>query len=116
MRRTAFIIAVGFLAAALVRPAFAANDDPPLISCGSGIPGGVNCILSKKELKEARSSFEKGVKLQEHRQLEEAFARFDEATRISPQNVQYLTAREVVKSQLVFNHIERGNALMMENG
>ena len=117
MRRNAFIIAVG-LAAALAAPAFATGADVadlPPISCGSGIPGGVNCIVSKKDLKEARNAFSKGVKLQDQRQLEEAFDRFDQATRLAPQNMQFLTAREVVKAQLVFNHVQRGNVLLLEH-
>jgi|CZKR01.1.fsa_nt_gi general secretion pathway protein D len=118
MRRTGFIIAVGLLAATLVSPAFAAGDDPassPPIFCGNGIPGGVNCIASKKELKEARYAFDRGVKLKDHRRLEEAFTQFDTATRLAPQNIQFLTARERVKAQLVFNHIQRGNVLLLEN-
>jgi general secretion pathway protein D len=117
MRLTSFILSTAF-AAALVTSAFAAGGDaivPPPISCGSGIPGGVNCIVSKKDLKQARSSFDRGVKLEAQRHLEEAFDRFDEATRLAPQNTQFLTAREVVKAQLVFNHIQRGNTLLMEN-
>src|ERR1022692_327424 len=100
MRRTGFIIAVGLLAATLVSPAFAAGDDPassPPIFCGNGIPGGVNCIASKKELKEARYAFDRGVKLKDHRRLEEAFTQFDTATRLAPQNIQFLTARERVR-------------------
>jgi general secretion pathway protein D len=118
MRRTGFIIAVGLLAATLVSPAFAAGDDPaipPPIFCGNGIPGGVNCIASKKELKEARYAFDRGVKLKDRRRLEEAFTQFDTATRLAPQNIQFLTAREMVKAQLVFNHIQRGNVLLLEN-
>lgn len=118
MRRTAFIIAAGLVAATLATTAFATGDDAssaPPISCGNGIPGGVNCIVSKKELKEARNAFNKGVKLQDQRRLEEAFDRFDEASRLAPQNMQFLTAREVLKAQLVFNHVERGNVLLLEN-
>jgi len=121
MRRTAFIIAVGLLAAMPVS-AFAAGDDAssapasvPAIACGNGIPGGVNCIVSKRDLKEARTVFAKGVKLQDQRRTEEAFAQFDTAARLVPQNMQFLTAREVVKAQLVFNHVQRGNILMLEN-
>ena len=119
MRRTAFIIAMGLVAATLAAPAFAVADDPsstaPAISCGNGIPGGMNCVVSKKDLKEARKAFARGVKFQDQRRTEEAFARFDEATRLAPQNMQFLTAREVVKAQLVFNHVERGNLLLLEN-
>jgi len=122
MRRAAFIIAVGLLAATAAVSAFAAADDPssappsaPLISCGNGFPGGVNCIVSKRDLKEARNAFTKGVKLQDQRRTEEAFAQFDTAAQLAPQNLQFLTAREVVKAQLVFHHVQRGNILMLEN-
>jgi tetratricopeptide (TPR) repeat protein len=118
MRRRAFIIAMVLAAAARAMPAFAAGDDTsiaPPISCGNGIPGGVNCIVSKKELKDARKAYDKGVKFQEHQRPEEAFARFDEAARLAPQNLQFLTAREIVKAQLVFNHVQRGNLLLLEN-
>ena len=118
MRRTTIIIALGLLTAVAV-PAFAAADGPlstaAAISCGNGVPGGVNCVASKKELKEARRAYDQGVKLQDHQRPEEAFARFDEAARLAPQNTQFLTAREVVKGQLVFNHIQRGNMLLLEH-
>jgi hypothetical protein len=117
MRRKTFILVLGLLAAAVAPAAFAKVDDlsPPPISCGNGIPGGVNCLVSKKELKEASAAFHEGVKLQNQRRLEEAFTRFDTASRLAPQNAQFLTAREVVKSQLVFNHIQQGNLLLWEN-
>ncbi len=114
--RRAFILAMGLLAA--LSSTFAAGDDPssaPPISCGNGVPGGVNCIASKKELKEALSAFHEGVKFQQRQQLQDAFAQFDTASRLAPQNKQFLTAREIVKAQLVFNHIERGNVLLWEN-
>jgi hypothetical protein len=118
MRRTTFIIAMGFLAATLARPAFgdSGNDSSaPPISCGNGIPGGINCLVSKKELKEARNAFREGVKLQDHQRLEEAFTRFNTASRLAPQNMQFLTARELVKAQLIFDHIQRGNLLLLED-
>src|SRR5208337_4617125 len=74
MRRTAFIIAVGLVTANLAVFAFAAADDPssaPPVSCANGVPGGVNCIVSKKEMKQAHSAFREGVKFEEER-LEEA--------------------------------------------
>lgn len=102
--------------AALATSAFA-GDDPPSapISCGNGVPGGINCLASKKGLKEAHYAFRDGVKRQEHRQLEQALARFDEASRLAPQNTQFLTAREMVKARLVFDHVQRGNLLLYEN-
>src|SRR5438552_18649870 len=103
MRRNGLIITIGLLVATLASLAFAGDEPSSVpISCGNGIPGGVNCLVSKKELKEARSAFHEGVKLQDHQRLEDAFSQFDKAARIAPQNPQFLTAREVVKAQLVF--------------
>jgi len=118
MRRTVLIIATGLLTAMLAAPAFAAGNDPAPdqpISCGNGIPGGVNCIATKSQIKEARSAFARGRKLADRKQLEEAYSEFDNAARLVPQNPQFLTARELVKAQLVFNHVERGNVLLLEN-
>src|SRR5258708_13498550 len=118
MRRTRSVLAAGVLALALVSSAFA-GDDPAVsaapISCDNGIPGGVNCIVTKKDLKEGRNAYVRGLKLQDHQHLEEALAQFDEASRLVPQNAQYLTARELVKAHLVVNHMEGGNTLVAEN-
>ena len=116
MRRTGLIFTIGVLVATLALPAFA-GDDPSSapISCGNGVPGGINCLVSKKGLKEAHSAFREGVKLQEHQQLEQALERFDEASRLAPQNMQFLRAREIVKARLVFDHVQRGNLLLYEN-
>src|SRR5580704_11888945 len=118
MRRTTFIMAMGFLAATLAMPAFgdSGNDSSaPPISCGNGVPGGINCLVSKKELKQARNAFREGMKLQDHQRLEEAFTQFNTASRLAPQNMQFLTARELVKAQLIFDHIQRGNLLLLED-
>src|SRR5262249_23339581 len=66
-------------------------------------------------LKDAREAFARGLKLNDRHQLEGAFAQFDEAVRLFPQNPQFLTARETVKAQLVFKHVERGNSLLAED-
>jgi general secretion pathway protein D len=118
MQRAAFILVAVSLAAALAMPAYAGTDQPadaPPIFCGSGIPGGVSCVVTKKELKEARNAYQRGLKLQGHHQLEEAFKEFDEAARTVPQDMKFLTARELVKGQLVFNHIQSGNSLLAAN-
>ena len=118
MRQAAFIFAAALLAATLAVPARASGDDPisaPPVSCGNGIPGGVNCIVSKQDNKEAREAFARGVRLQDHQHLEEAYNQFEEATRLVPQNPQFFTAREMVKAQMVFNHVEQGNALLWQN-
>jgi general secretion pathway protein D len=115
--RIVLICAAGLLSTTLAW-ALPAADEPvstPIVSCGNGVPGGVNCILSKKELKRAREVFARGVKLQEENRLEEAFTEFNEASRMVPRNIQYLSARELVKAQVVFDHIQRGNVLLAES-
>jgi general secretion pathway protein D len=103
------------LFAALVMVSFAFADEPsmPPATCSNGIPGGVSCIASKNDLKDAREAFKRGVKLHDRRQYDEALEQFDEAARLVPQNREYLTAREVLRARMVFDHIRRGNALLL---
>jgi general secretion pathway protein D len=115
----AFVIAgigLGFLSSPL---AFAASQDlnaaSAVISCGNGVPGGVNCIPSRNDLKQAHNAYVRGLKLQQHQQREQAFRQFAEAARLLPQDTQFLTAREMAKAQLVFDHVERGNVMLSEN-
>ena len=116
MRRTSFILTTALAALASV-PGVALGDDAPAlpISCANGLIGGVNCIVTKKDVKEAREAFQRGVKLREQQRFGDALEQFDEASRLVPQDVRFLTAREVVKSKLVFDHVESGNALLVEN-
>jgi len=112
------IIATGLFAAMLAPATFAGSDEPAAtapVSCGNGVPGGVNCVVTKDQQKQARKAFASGLKLEEHKRLEEAFLEFDKAARLVPQNPQFLTARELVKARLVFDHVERGNVLLLEN-
>ena len=119
--RALSIQALTILVATLVTslPALAAGDAPsaasPPVLCASGLPGGTNCFTSKKELKQAREAFQRGLKLESGKHLKDAFEQFDLASRLVPQDVQFLTHRELVKAQLVFDRIERGNALLAEN-
>ena len=118
MRPKIYILATMLLATLAALSAFGRADESPLappISCANGLIGGINCIPTKKDLKEARAAFDRGVKLSNHEHAEEAFAQFDNAARLAPQNVNFLTAREVLKAKLVFSHIERGNAFLLED-
>ncbi len=115
MRRVWSILAICLLAAVTVVPSFA-GDEPTVntaaISCRDGVPGGVNCAPSKKDVKDALNAYNQGRKLQDRQLLEEAFTQFDQASRLVPQNVTFLSAREMTKAQLVFQHTERGDALL----
>src|SRR3982074_3730440 len=59
MQRTFFILAATLLVAL---PAFAGADLPsasPPVLCASGLPGGTNCVVSKKDLKQAHVAFQR---------------------------------------------------------
>lgn len=94
-----------------------AADSPlsPPISCANGLLGGIHCIPTKADLKESRKAFQRGLKLNKREKLEEAFAAFDTAVRLNPRDLDYLKAREALKARLVFDHIQRGNALLAED-
>ena len=103
------------LSAAMASAAAAGDASQPVeipVSCGNGVPGGINCVASKKDLRAAHDAYSRGLKLRDRKHVEEAFAEFDKALRLAPLDPQFLTAREMVKSQLVFGHVERGNALL----
>ena len=115
MRRLKFTFAICLLAALAALPVFAGSDEPsntPIISCGNGVPGGINCIPSRNDLKEAHSAYSRGVKFEDRRNFDQAFLEFDEASRLVPRDTHFFSAREVAKSQLVFQHTERGDALL----
>ena len=66
------------------------------------------CNPSHRDLKEAKSAFAHGVKLHKS-DPEQAYHELDRAAQLVPRNVEYLTARESARQQLVYTHIERGN-------
>ncbi len=69
---------------------------------------------SKKELKEAKAAFAKGLKLQHGQRTDEAFEQFETAARLAPQDVEYGTAREMARQQLVFDRLEHGNRELLK--
>ena len=82
---------------------------PPAVACVNSIPGAPACTASKKDRKQAKSAFVLGLKLQNSKHLDEAFTEFEHAAELVPQDLEYLTARELARQQLVFNHIQHGN-------
>jgi len=60
-------------------------------------------------MKEAHEAFSRGLKLQKT-YPDQAYEQFQHANDLVPRNVEYMTAREVARQQLVYNHIERGNS------
>jgi general secretion pathway protein D len=85
---------------------------PSLCSNSGGAPV---CHGSKNDLKAARQAFARGLKLEKSQNdtlqnLDQAFYEFEEAARLVPQNVEYLTAREITRQHLAGLHLERGNS------
>jgi general secretion pathway protein D len=91
-----------------------AADEPPAppVFCAEGIPGAPACIASKHDRKDAKEAFERGLKLQKDHRLDEALANFERAAQLLPRDVQYITVKELVRQQVVFDHIERGNTAL----
>ena len=72
--------------------------------------GAPACHGPKKDLKAARQAFARGLKLEKSQNLDQAFYEFEEAARLVPQNVEYLTAREMTRQHLAGLHLEHGNS------
>jgi tetratricopeptide (TPR) repeat protein len=65
------------------------------------------------EPKQARQSFERGLELAKAGRAREAFDAFDQAAQSAPKNLEYLTAREASRQQVVLEHLQRGNNLLL---
>jgi len=104
-------LVVLFLVAALRSSAATGGspDIPTASLCGSAASGLPACIGPKKDLKNAKEAFDRGLKLQSTKKLEDAFSSFENAARLVPKNVDYLTAREMARQQLVYDYVTRGN-------
>ena len=67
---------------------------------------------SPRELAEAKRQFDAGVKLKSSGKLDDAFKKFEAASELNPHSVDYLTAREFTRQELVLQALERGNQAM----
>jgi hypothetical protein len=88
-----------------------AADQPATVpvNCASGLPGSPECVVTPKSRKQAKRAFERGVKLEKAKRLEEALPELERAAELVPQDVQYVTLREMVRQELVYEHTQRGN-------
>lgn len=82
-------------------------------------PAGTPVVLpsseNRKSAAEAKRLFDAGVKLKSSGKLEGAFENFQRAGDLAPRNVEYVTAREITRQQLVMEAIQRGNTAMLQN-
>jgi len=101
--------AVGIAVMAFTGVAVCADQQnlPTLLPCPPGASDSA-CNPSHHDLKEAKSAFAHGLKLQKN-DLEQAYRELDRAAQLVPRNMEYLTARELARQQLVYTHIARGN-------
>src|SRR5271168_3256017 len=81
---------------------------PQLCSASGGAPA---CVGTSTDLKAARQAFARGLKLEKSskgnsQNLDQAFYEFEEAARLVPQDVEYLTAREMTRQHLAGIHLE----------
>src|SRR6476469_6499446 len=81
----------------------------PLLPCAQGVSQATSCNPSKSDLKLAKKAFDHGLKLQSAKRIDEALEQFETAARLAPQAVDYVTAREMARQQLVYEHVARGN-------
>ena len=69
------------------------------------------CEVSARDLKNASANFREGLEFQKKGNTRKAFDAFAAAARLVPKDIEYLTSREVVRQQLVLEHLKAGNAL-----
>ncbi len=99
------------LAIAALAAAAPAADEPQnlaLLPCPAGAREPA-CNPSKEDLKKSKAAFSKALQLQKAEHFDEAYVEFDTAARLVPKNVEYVTALALVRQQLVFDHLQRGN-------
>src|SRR5664279_2684761 len=75
---------------------------PQLCSNAGGAP---SCPGASKDLKAARKAFSRGIKLEKSQNIDQALLEFEEASRLIPQNVEYVTAREMTRQRLAGMHL-----------
>ena len=100
-----------------VSAVWAADQPPaaPATTCASGVPGAPACLVSPQTQQEARKAFEHGMKLQKEKRLDDAYQEFEKAANLIPQDLQYATLRELTRQQVVYDHLQRGNAALANN-
>ena len=83
----------------------------------STMPPGTSIVPTEtpKERAQAQRAFKEGMKLKSAGKLDQAFDKFERAAELNPHNVDYITAREFTRQQLVMQALERGNKAMAEN-
>ncbi len=104
------LLASGLCLSGVCRAADTAFAPASLCSASGGAPA---CHGPGKDLKSARKAFARGLKLEQSQNLDQALYEFEEASRLVPQNVEYVTAREITRQHLAGIHLEHGNSELL---
>lgn len=89
--------------------------DPPAPVCAPGEFAGVTgCTPSSDDLHEAQHVFKQGLKFEQQGRLDKAFDAFALAQKLTPANVEYASAHEIVRQRLVMAHLQRGNLYLAD--
>ncbi len=68
-----------------------------------------SCNVSKNDAKKAKKHFEQGLAARKKKDLRSSFENFREAARLNPASAEYITAREVMKQQLMYELLQKAN-------
>ena len=68
-----------------------------------------------KDVAQAKRQFKAGVKLKSAGQMDAALERFELASELAPHNVEFVTAREFTRQQLVMQFLKQGNQAMLDH-
>lgn len=81
--------------------------------CSSSLNTAAGCGVSQRDLKAARRAFERGLKLEKAKRLDDALEQFETASHLVPRDIDFATAREMTREQLVSNHMQLGNSALL---
>ena len=71
--------------------------------------------VTKREAAEAKKQFQAGLKLKDKGKLDDALDKFSSASELDPRNLDYITAREIIRQQLALEALKRGNKAMLDH-
>ena len=95
---------------AVTRPSTGSNQTAPATCTGQSA---AECKVPQETFKKAQEAFRRGQELK-RQDPEEALARFDEALRLVPHNLAYASEREMIHQQLIYDHVQRGKELALQ--
>ena len=104
---TLALLVVALPVGAQSKPGTCQIGDPQCVP-GAKTPG-------KHELKKAHNEYERAQKLIKQGKLQQAADALDKALTLAPTIREYVSTREMVRQQMVSNHIEAGNQLLRAN-